>query len=131
MVALLYPGCYILELSQGERPDVVRYDTDNEQKVWLKTNADKQPAIREMVVDSIMGVPQGSTKYGRNFGQVPGGIYASSRVYDSTSHLRDDFTPLGGNVGYLDNHVDWRRFEPQVENGVAVPRYGNSPGFFW
>jgi prepilin-type N-terminal cleavage/methylation domain-containing protein len=124
--------CYILDLvPPAARPPVVRYETDCEPKVWLKTTQQKQPALREMVVDSIMGSPQGNTKYGRNFGQVAGGIYANSQVYDQTSHLRDDFDPLGGNIGFLDNHTEWRRFEPEVENSVAVPRYGQSPGFFW
>ncbi len=125
--------CYILQVipTVSPRPPVVPYDMDSMQKIWLKTTQEKQPALRELTIDSVMGVPQGNTKYGRNFGQVPGGIYASSRVYDQTSHLRDDFDPLGGNIGFLDNHVEWRRFEPEVENGVAVPRYGSSPGFFW
>jgi hypothetical protein len=31
----------------------------------------------------------------------------------------------------LDAHVEWRHFEPDMNNGVAVPRYNNNPGFFW
>jgi prepilin-type N-terminal cleavage/methylation domain-containing protein len=124
--------CYILDIAPPSgRPPVVSYQADEEQKVWLKTTQQKQPALREMVIDSVMGAPQANTKYGRNFGQVRGGIYSQSQVFDQTSHLRDDFDPLGGNIGFLDNHVEWRRFEPEVENGVAVPRYGQSPGFFW
>jgi prepilin-type processing-associated H-X9-DG protein len=123
--------CYILQLPQGNRPAIVRYEKDSETKIWLRTNQEKMPALRELVIDSAMGVPQGNTKFGRNFAQVPGGIYAQSRVYDQTSHLRTDFEPRGGNIGFLDSHVEWRPFDPDVQNGVAVPRYGNSPGFFW
>lgn len=123
--------CYILQLPSGTRPVIVRYEKDSETKIWLRTNQEKQPALREMVIDSTMGVPQSGTKFGRNFKLVPGGIYAESRVYDQSSHLRTDFEPRGGNIGFLDSHVEWRHFDPDVQNGVATPRYGNSPGFFW
>jgi prepilin-type processing-associated H-X9-DG protein len=124
--------CYILQLADGSRPAIVAYpDKDEEEKIWLRTNLEKSPASRELCIDSIMGDPQSGTKYGRNFGQVPGGIYSQSGVYDQTSHLRDDFEPRGGNIGFLDGHVSWRAFDPDIQDGVAVPRYGNTPGFFW
>jgi prepilin-type N-terminal cleavage/methylation domain-containing protein len=126
--------CYILELalsSGSSRPEIVRYEEDSEQKIWLKTDMESHPASRELVIDSIMGVPQANTLYGRNFGQVPGGIWAEHQVYDQTSHLKSDEEPLGGNIGFLDSHTEWRHFKPDMESGVAMPRYGNNPGFFW
>jgi prepilin-type processing-associated H-X9-DG protein len=128
--------CYILELRREGRPDIVRpdivrYENDDMQKIWLKTTQEKYPALRELCVDSIMGMPQSNTKYGRNFGQVQGGIYGQNQVYDQTSHLKSDYEPRGGNIGFLDSHVEWRPFKPDIQNSVAVPRYGNSPGFFW
>jgi len=123
--------CYLLELRQGGRPDIVRYETDNLQNIWLKTTQEKNPALRELCIDSIMGIPQSNTKYGHNFGQVPGGIYGQHQVYDQTSHLKSDYEPRGGNIGFLDSHVEWRPFKPDIQNSVAVPRYGNTPGFFW
>lgn len=123
--------CYLLELSRGGRPEIRHYGTDSEQKTWIKTTQDARPAIRELVVDSIMGIPKGNTKYGREFEDVPGGIYGQHQVYDRTSHLKNNEEPAGGNIGFLDGHNEWRRFEPDIQNGVALPRYGNSPGFFW
>lgn len=123
--------CYLLELRQGGRPGIVRYENDNLQKIWLKTTQQKNPTLRELCIDSIMGIPQSNTKYGRNFRQVPGGIYGQHQVYDQTSHLKSDYEPRGGNIGFLDSHVEWRPFNPDIQNGVAVPRYGNTPGFFW
>jgi len=123
--------CYILELRQGGRQDIVRYENDDLQNVWLKTTQEKNPALRELCVDSIMGIPQSNTKYGHNFGQVPGGIYGQHQVYDQTSHLKSDYEPRGGNIGFLDSHVEWRPFNPDIQNDVAVPRYGNTLGFFW
>jgi len=125
--------CYILQvaLPGAPREEIVRYEDDSEQKIWLKTNLERQPAIRELVIDSIMGSPQSNTLYGRNFGQVQGGIYSQDGVYDQTSHLKSDEEPLGGNIGFLDVHTEWRHFKPDIESGVAMPRAGNTPGFFW
>jgi prepilin-type N-terminal cleavage/methylation domain-containing protein len=123
--------CYILQVSQGSRPDIVSYSTDSIQKMWLKTTMDSRPSMREVVIDSIMGVPRNNTKYGREFESVPGGIFAQSQVYDRTSHLISNEEPAGGNVGFLDSHTEWRPFNPEIRNGVALPRYGDNPGFFW
>lgn len=124
--------CYLLQTTSNSRPQIRRYAKDTEEKIWLKTNREKMPAVRELVIDSIMGVRAEGRKWGRNFAQVPGGIYSQSQVYDQTSHLRGGQIPIGGNVGFLDSHVEWRPFEPEVDgSGVAVPRYGDAPGFFW
>jgi len=124
---------YILELtaSAGKRPTIVAYRTDTDKKIWLKTNREKMPSLREVVVDSVMGVRQAGKNYGRNFAEVPGGIYSAHQVYDDSSHLRGRMEPIGGNCGFLDGHVEWRRFNPELASGVAVPRYGDAPGFFW
>lgn len=127
--------CFILQTSRGNRDEITRYESDSLKKQWVKTTQDSQPSSRELVVDSIMGVTQNAanSKYGRNFAQVPGGIFSSEGVYDTTSHLKNDYEPTGGNVGFLDLHGEWRPFNPEMENGVAVPRYGGqgTPGFFW
>ena len=122
--------CFILQTTQNSRPEIVRYARDPLKKAWVKSTQDSQPASRELVVDSIMGVRRNNTMYGRNFGQVSGGIFTEHGVYDTSSHLKNEFEPYGGNIAFLDGHNEWRPFEPDMENGVAVPRYG-SPGFFW
>ena len=123
--------CFIWQTTGNDRPEIVRYENDENRKIWVKTTMEKQSGTRELCIDSIMGVPQSGTKYGRNFGQVPGGIWSQSQVYDQTSHLKNDQEPAGGNIGFLDGHVEWRAFEPEIRNGVALPRFGSSPGFFW
>jgi prepilin-type N-terminal cleavage/methylation domain-containing protein len=123
--------CYILEARGGGRPRITRYPTDTEEKIWLKTNREKNPAARELVIDSTMGVRAANKKYGRNFAEVPGGIYSQSQVYDRTSHLKGESEPIGGNIGFLEGHVEWRPFKPEMASGVAVPRYNDAPGFFW
>lgn len=124
--------CYIMQTTANtkSRPQIVSYTTDSTKKQWCKTTMDSQPSMREVVVDSIMGVPNSTKQYGREFVDVPGGIYDQSKVYDR-SHLSGNGVPAGGNVGFMDGHSEWRRFNPEMKNGVAVPRYGDNPGFFW
>lgn len=123
--------CFLLQTTMNSRPPIVRYAKDPIQKEWIQNAMATRPADREVVVDSIMGVPSNGKKYGREFLDVPGGIYSESKVYDRTSHIAKGNVPAGGNVGYMDGHVDWRGFSPEIKNGTAVPRYGDSPGFFW
>jgi len=123
--------CYILQSTQDNRPEIVPYENDNMPKIWLKTTLEKNAAYRELCIDSIMGIPQSTRKYGHNFAQVPGGIYAQSQVFDQTSHLKSNDDPEGGNIGFLDGHMEWRKFEPDMDGDVAIPRYNTSPGFFW
>jgi prepilin-type N-terminal cleavage/methylation domain-containing protein/prepilin-type processing-associated H-X9-DG protein len=128
--------CYILEQdmavsSSSPRPAIPRFPNDSDGKIWLKTLQDKRPSDRELVMDSIMGVPSSGMTYGRNFLEVSGGIYTRFQVYDRSNHVNSAGVPIGQNIGFLDGHAEWRPFKPYVENGVAKPRYGQSPGFFW
>jgi len=123
--------CFILETTTNGRPDIVRYDKDPVQKRWVKTTQEPQSSLREVVIDSIMGTRKNNTKYGYNFAEVSGGIYNEHQVYDTTSHLKSSEEPTGGNIGFMDNHTEWRPFDPEIENSVALPRYGTAPGFFW
>jgi prepilin-type N-terminal cleavage/methylation domain-containing protein/prepilin-type processing-associated H-X9-DG protein len=123
--------CFILDVDRGTRPAINPYERDDSKKIWLKTVQENFPSMRELVVDSIMGVTRAGAKYGYNFAEVPGGIYSESRVYDRTSHLKGDTLPIGGNVGFLDGHTEWRKFDPDMEDDTAVPRYNGPPAFFW
>jgi len=123
--------CFILDTTGGRTEKIRRYAKDNEEKIWVKSLQTKSPSTRELVIDSIMGVPDSSRNYGRNFAEVPGGILGLHGVYDRTSHLKGDVDPVGGNIGFLDGHTEWRAFNPDMDGNVAAPRYGNSPGFFW
>jgi len=55
-----------------------------------------------------------------NFTMVQGGYPKPHRA----PHLKG-IVPLGGNVGMLDGHAEWRKFE------VMIPRTVNGPYFWW
>ena len=126
--------CFILETMYGRRQDITAYENDTEEKIWLRTNQESSPATRELCVDTIMGMPRSNTKYGYEFGQIPGGLWAQGAVFDRTNHLITNEEPAGGNIGFLDGHGQWREFNPDLDNsGKAIPRWQgqNSPAFFW
>jgi prepilin-type N-terminal cleavage/methylation domain-containing protein/prepilin-type processing-associated H-X9-DG protein len=122
--------CFILQTTRNNRPEITRYQKDALKPEWVSSTQDSQPANRELVVDSIMGTTRANTKYGYNFAQISGGIFSQHGVYDTSSHLKNEFEPTGGNIAFLDGHNEWRPFDPDMNGSVAVARYGN-PQFFW
>jgi prepilin-type processing-associated H-X9-DG protein len=124
--------CFILQTTASQpRPQIEPYAKDSEKKIWVKNLQEKNPSTRELVIDSIMGAPTASKHYGYNFSEVGGGILTDHGVYDRTSHLKGNGDPVGGNIGFLDGHTEWRNFEPDMDGSTAKPRYGDNPGFFW
>jgi len=132
--------CYILDLApgRGQRPEI--QNNLNKSKIWLKTNTQRQPALRELSVDATLCAwdQRGEAYPNGNFGLVAGGTLTQVQLYDRTSHLKSDAQPSGMNIGYLDGHVDWRHFIPGWEtpeyesaDDIPKPRYGGDRRFWW
>ncbi|MHC4807384.1 MAG: H-X9-DG-CTERM domain-containing protein [Planctomycetota bacterium] len=51
------------------------------------------------------------------------------QVYDRTNHLKRGTRPTGGNVLFVDGHVQWRPFS-EMEHRWFWQRYDN-PCFWW
>ena len=90
-------------------------------KKWLRTLNQKNSASSELVVDVTVSEEKSGTKHGYEFEIIPVGV----DIHDSTSHLNNNEEPTGGNIGFLDRHVEWRHFN-LMEN-----RYGNNITFWW
>jgi prepilin-type N-terminal cleavage/methylation domain-containing protein/prepilin-type processing-associated H-X9-DG protein len=122
--------------------ELTPYARDAQEKTWVNSLNDRNPAGKELVVDRIIGYhtsaeylqAEMSRRYQMNF------IWSGSRGPagarpQKTNHL-NGFDPVGGNVGFLDGHGEWRRFDPEIDqDGVAVARYRLSTsaksGYFW
>ncbi len=74
----------------------------------------------EMIVDATISVS--SLSGGRNYYDIAG---AGGTVV-RTAHLNPNNTPAGGNICFLDNHVEWRPFN-QMTNKVDAQ--GGVPEF--
>jgi len=124
---------YVLDDEESSRP-AIQNDPENQKKL-LRTTLEKQPALREMVLDATVGQTDATKKYGYEFGMITGGgTYNSETIHDRSSHLITDEIPAGGNIGFLDGHLDWRDFGEEPSNSRAPgmkARYGSNPQFFW
>ncbi len=113
-----------------------QYPTDTEQKDWISTTLLENPDTQELVADLIMGQEDNDAKWKYNFGMVYGGL-VNYGLYDRTNHLISDEEPAGGNIGFLDGHVSWRKWDPPTypyasSSGKPVPRWDDAgPAFWW
>jgi len=71
-----------------------------DQKYLYERITDGQPSSAEVVVDCVI------SENGKNFARINSGVID----YHSTSHLKTDNLPAGGNVLFLDGHTQWRDF---------------------
>ncbi len=128
-------GGYGFVIEGSGRPNINQYPSDPIKPEWNTTNRQKAPALRELVVDLIMSqTGTSSDKYGLTFGRCQGGLMRYD-IYDTTSHLITDDVPAGGNVGFMDAHVEWRKWSypdyPPDDNGRPRPRVNMGPSFYW
>jgi prepilin-type N-terminal cleavage/methylation domain-containing protein len=121
--------CYILDDQNHDRSRSVAIRNDENKtgpKKWLKTTSDKNAANLELCIDATLGQPAANMKYGYNFGSITvGGTWAAERILDRSNHVKSDEEPYGGNIGYLDGHMEWRHFRDMEE------RYNTNPCFWW
>jgi len=113
--------CYLLELAHGSRPKILNAENKAGPKAWVKKLHEKNASTREVVVDVVMSVNQAGKN---NFGLIDLKSDGSEPP-DQTSHLKNDDEALGGNIGFLDGHVDWRHFRDMEE------RYKTYTTFWW
>lgn len=93
--------------------------------IWLNARLEPEPYVyrgetieptasqRELAADATLSV-------GMNFSDIPGG----GAIVDRTNHL-DQEQPAGGNVLFLDGHVEWRPFSE-----MRIKTAG-TPSFWW
>ncbi len=86
------------------------------------------PTERPLTADSVLsanGEKDPAKRNSYNYTAIMSGVYKPHR----TSHLNGSL-PAGGNIGMLDGHVEWRKFDsmlPRVANNVP----GSTPTFWW
>jgi prepilin-type N-terminal cleavage/methylation domain-containing protein len=101
----------------------VTSDSSTPIKHWLKTFNERQPAAKDLVTDATLS----TTTSPPDFCHSQGGLI-SFGIFDRTNHVRTGCEPEGGNVLYLDEHVQWRPFSEMRWRTVGQ---GGSPRFYW
>src|SRR5690606_33904806 len=86
------------------------------------TNINPGPTERVIVADGILSNGSNENDRGRNrYRGIMGGW---SKAHDS-AHLGPNSMPLGGNLLFLDGHVEWQKF------GKMKVRTTGEPAFWW
>jgi prepilin-type processing-associated H-X9-DG protein len=95
-------------------------------KRWIKTIYIDSPSERELIVDALL-----SQKRDDDPIQFPNGnfsrITSGGNPDDSSNHLKTMAEPYGGNVGFVDGHVQWRPFSQMQIRW----QFGSSNPYFW
>jgi prepilin-type N-terminal cleavage/methylation domain-containing protein/prepilin-type processing-associated H-X9-DG protein len=102
---------------------------DGEHKEWVRSvvATERAPAMVELITD--VTASNGPDRISSDFTRATGGCWDRWQVYDRTNHLRKGTRPMGGNVLFVDGHVQWRRFS-EMEHRWFWQHFGN-PAFWW
>jgi prepilin-type N-terminal cleavage/methylation domain-containing protein len=87
-------------------------------KYWVKTFNERQPATVDLVTDATIS----TTATPPDYLHVQGGLWGMINLLDRTNHIRGDKAD-GGNVLYLDEHVQWRPFSEMQMRLNMNPRH--------
>jgi prepilin-type N-terminal cleavage/methylation domain-containing protein len=108
------------------------------------TTALISPAQRELMADATLSTsdPNGGSgnnannagwsdarRYFYNYTKIVGGVTANTGMAHLSPHLKGNF-PAGGNVGFKDGHVEWRKFDAMHQR-VDPAKAGSNPAFWW
>lgn len=108
---------WLMDMQNGNRPFQIGGPGN---KKWLRTFSDmKNTGNAEMVVDATISTDTSRDPTVNSFMEVPGGSYDWHGTYDRTNHVKDNIKPVGGNIGYADGHVAWRKFQDMFVRSSA------------
>ncbi len=99
-----------------------------EPKEWVKsvTSTKAAPAKVELIADVTCS--DGPDRDKADFTRATGGCWSRWQIYDRTNHLRRGSRPVGGNVLFLDAHVQWRSIDEMEHRWFTQPI---NPCFWW
>jgi len=107
--------CWLMDTVRGR----AKQQQGTPRKDWVKTLNCKQPALTELVTDTTMST--GRDPEIASFTEVYGGLYSRYQLFDRTNHLISGEKPAGGNILFVDGHLEWRPFtEMQIRFSTSV-----------
>jgi len=84
------------------------------QKRWVRKNTVPYPSEAELYMDIVLSNNANPDLTTTSFSDVRGGSYTMWGITDRTNHLVSKEDPAGGNIAFVDNHVDWRTYDDMV-----------------
>jgi len=99
-------------------------------KKWIEKLSIRSPSSTEVTSDIVLsdeenylppGFPNGDFKRSKS------GLWDRFQEFDTSSHVFKATEPLGGNVGFADGHVDWRKFNDMQRRSMP----DQYPSYWW
>jgi prepilin-type N-terminal cleavage/methylation domain-containing protein len=87
------------------------------------------PSDRVITADAVISTGNalpGPAHPENNYTDVDGGFRQNGQVYPHLSAHLNGSVPRGGNLGFKDGHVQWKKF-----SALSVPRTGSKTPYFW
>jgi prepilin-type N-terminal cleavage/methylation domain-containing protein/prepilin-type processing-associated H-X9-DG protein len=114
----------------GFGPDGLQADP---YKKWVDRTDISKASDTELIVDATLSKQVNDPRYPKgNFGTIatgsnPGG----GATANCSNHLISDAKASGGNIGFADNHVEWRPFSEMKHRFTTTSSGDNVPIFWW
>lgn len=118
-----------IETPSGKHRDNPPMSPDGQPKEWVRSviTTKRAPAMVDLIAD--VTASDGPDRELADFSRATGGCWSRWQVYDRSNHLKKGTKATGGNISFVDGHVQWRRFE-EMQHRWFWQTYGN-PCFWW
>ncbi|KPL24309.1 MAG: hypothetical protein AMJ75_04050 [Phycisphaerae bacterium SM1_79] len=106
------------------------WSPENRRTEWVRSVVITQspPGTVELITDVTASNGRERTS---DFTKASGGCWTRWQIYDRTNHLRRGARPAGGNILFVDGHVEWRRFNEMERRWSWQGGDYPNPSFWW
>lgn len=118
---------WLLDIEGGRKKKPMNPDGPTKEWVSNVAKTKSAPASVEMIADFTASDGPDANK--ANFSTATGGTWERWQIYDRSNHLRSGSKATGGNILFVDGHIEWRKFD-DMKHRWFYERYGN-PCFWW
>jgi prepilin-type N-terminal cleavage/methylation domain-containing protein/prepilin-type processing-associated H-X9-DG protein len=128
-----YLWIFDTDAKNGRQGQITEYY--GESKGWIRSTTDTTvkdrstgkmkrvaPALQEMITDNVISTGPERTD---SFTDATGGCWSRWQAFDSSNHIKGGDSCSGGNILFLDGHVEWRNFTNMQH------RYGGGSVNYW
>ena len=100
-----------------------------EHKEWVRSviDTERAPATVELITD--VTASNGPDPVQSDFTKATGGCWSRWQIWDRTNHITKGSRPTGGNVLFVDGHVEWRKFNDMKHRWFYMQN--SNPCFWW
>jgi prepilin-type N-terminal cleavage/methylation domain-containing protein/prepilin-type processing-associated H-X9-DG protein len=98
-------------------------------KEWVRSVVDTKSAPAKVELIADVTASNGADRNTADFTRATGGCYSRWQIYDRSNHLKSPTKPSGGNILFVDGHVEWRHFKDMEHRWFW--QSNSNPCFWW